>query len=121
MLVDWWYNSCIAYVCSNVYKKMANQKLKFNQIYKKHWNSYGIAKKLTRTKSGRESRGLVRSAGGRGSILRWPLWPVNPTRKESSSAAGTRSIFLYCTLPEQHIEFSIKLYTSRFQTLQERM
>lgn len=24
--------------------------------------------------------------------MRWPLWPVNPTRKERPLAAGTRSI-----------------------------
>lgn len=47
---------------------------------------------LTRTKSGRSWRRLGCSTGGRGSIVRWPLWPVNPTRKDRPFAAGTRSI-----------------------------
>lgn len=47
---------------------------------------------ITRIKSGRDFNGLDRSTGGRGSSLRWPLWPENPTLNETSFAAVIRSM-----------------------------
>lgn len=47
---------------------------------------------LTRTKSGSDLTGSERSTVQRGSSLRWPLWPENPTRNESSFAASIGSI-----------------------------
>ncbi|MCI38743.1 hypothetical protein A2U01_0059972, partial [Trifolium medium] len=49
---------------------------------------------LTRMKSGMDCCGLGRSTVVSGSNLRWPLWPENPTRKESSSDTLIGSITL---------------------------
>lgn len=68
-------------------------------LIKEKIRSVSVTEKLTKMKSGIELRGVSRSTGGRGSIVRWPLCPVNPIRKDSSFAATNRSITLLMLFP----------------------